>query len=288
MLRVNNQSCLVPEEFKDVVKVCYDSYDRTIEETSDFEPSARKWTSPDAWRYQNVKELDGNDYSGQLATYSGAGSIQILRERRNVTKLILRELKEGLWIKRGTRYISLDFTLYNANLNYFCIIKFNFEFPPTGGIISTGEYRTVKLLRYITKSDYALMGAEFIFASMVLYYFVEEVMEIKNNKLAYFTSFWNCLDVFVILVSMGTITFNIYKYIAVNTLLKGLLAQPEIYVDFAYLAWWSKMFQNFSGLCIFVAWIKVFKFISFNKTMSQLAGTITKVQILFLKNPRKF
>ena len=216
---------------------------------------------------------------GNLATYSGAGSIQILRERRNVTKLILRELKEGLWIKRGTRYISLDLTLYNANLNYFCIIKFNFEFPPTGGIISTGDYKTVKLLRYITKSDYALMGAEFVFAFMVLYYFVEEVMEIKNNKLAYFTSFWNCLDVFVILVSMGTIVFNIYKYIAVNTLLKGLLAQPEIYVDFAYLAWWSKMFQNFSGLCIFVAWIKVFKFISFNKTMSQLAGTITKVII---------
>ena len=64
MLRVNNQSCLVPEEFKDVVKVCYDNYDRTIEETSDFEPSTKKWTSADAWRYQNVKELDGNDYSG--------------------------------------------------------------------------------------------------------------------------------------------------------------------------------------------------------------------------------
>ena len=226
---------------------------------------------------------------GNLATYSGAGSIQILRERRNVTKLILRELKEGLWIKRGTRYISLDLTLYNANLNYFCIIKFNFEFPPTGGIISTGDYKTVKLLRYITKSDYALMGAEFVFAFMVLYYFVEEVMEIKNNKLAYFTSFWNCLDVFVILVSMGTIVFNIYKYIAVNTLLKGLLAQPEIYVDFAYLAWWSKMFQNFSGLCIFVAWIKVFKFISFNKTMSQLAGTITKViieEVSILEHPK--
>ena len=67
MLRVNNQSCLVPEEFKDVVKVCYDNYDRTIEETSDFEPSTKKWTSADAWRYQNVKELDGNDYSGILA-----------------------------------------------------------------------------------------------------------------------------------------------------------------------------------------------------------------------------
>ena len=223
------------------------------------------------WSYTNL---------GRLGVYSGAGSIQILKERRNVTKLIIRELKEGLWIKRGTRYVAVDFTLYNANLNYFCIVKLSFEFPPTGGIMSYGEYRTVKLLRYITKSDYALMGAEFIFAFMVIYYLVEEVMEIKSNKLSYFTSFWNCLDIFVILVSMASIMFNIYKYIAVNSLLKGLLAQPEIYVDFAHLAWWSKMFQNASGLCIFVAWIKIFKFISFNKTMSQLAGTITRVRLL--------
>ena len=61
-------------------------------------------------------------FIGLLATYSGAGSIQDLKGERKVTKLILRELKEGLWIKRGTRYVSVDFTLYNANINYFCVI----------------------------------------------------------------------------------------------------------------------------------------------------------------------
>ena len=55
--------------------------------------------------------------------FSGAGSIQTLSLRRNETKLILRELKEGLWITRGTRYVSVDFTLYNANINLFCVIK---------------------------------------------------------------------------------------------------------------------------------------------------------------------
>ena len=44
------------------------------------------------------------------------------------------------------------------------------------------------------------LGAEFVFAIMVMYYFVEEMMEIKENKLSYFISFWNNLDIFVILV----------------------------------------------------------------------------------------
>jgi hypothetical protein len=48
--------------------------------------------------------------------------------------------------------------------------------------------------------------------------------------------------------------------------------------DFTNLAFWNQMFQNFSGLTVFVSWIKIFKYISFNKTMSQLSGTLTQVK----------
>ena len=70
-----------------------------------------------------MKELEGNSHWGHQATYSGAGSIQTLREKKEDTLDIIKELREGLWIGRGTRYIALDFTLYNANINMFCVIK---------------------------------------------------------------------------------------------------------------------------------------------------------------------
>ena len=73
-----------------------------------------------------MKELEGNEHWGQQATYSGAGSVQNLRETRSDTLAIIKELKEGLWIGRGTRYVSVDFTLYNANVNFFCVIKYVF------------------------------------------------------------------------------------------------------------------------------------------------------------------
>ena len=34
----------------------------------------------------------------------------------------------------------------------------NFEFQPTGGILPDIRYGTVKLLRYVTPWEYALMG----------------------------------------------------------------------------------------------------------------------------------
>lgn len=39
----------------------------------------------------------------------------------------------------------------------------------------------------------------------------------------------------------------------------------------------SKTFQDLAALTVFVGWIKVFKYISFNKTMGTLSGTIQRV-----------
>jgi hypothetical protein len=77
-------------------------------------------------------------------------------------------------------------------------------------VIPSPFFGTVKLLRYITAGEYALMGAEIIFALFVIYYFIEEIIEMKVLRLEYFYSFWNWIDMFVILVSIATLVFNIF------------------------------------------------------------------------------
>ena len=57
----------------------------------------------------------------------------------------LQELREYLWIDRSTRVVMLDFTVYNANVNLFCVVKLTFEFPPTGGLQLYSTFRTVKV-----------------------------------------------------------------------------------------------------------------------------------------------
>ena len=76
-----------------------------------------------SWAYQTEENLNGVIHGGLIATYSGAGYVQDLHSVREETEMILKELKEGFWISRATRFASIDFTVYNANLNYFCIIK---------------------------------------------------------------------------------------------------------------------------------------------------------------------
>ncbi len=155
----------------------------------------------------------------------------------------------------------------------------NFEFPPTGGIQPYGSFGTVKLLRYITAWEYAILGSEIVFGIFLVYYVIEEILELRTMRLQYFLSFWNWLDQFVLLVSIATLSFNMYTTFRVSTLLKSLLAEPEKFADFSFLEKWSKTFQDAAALTIFAGCIKFFKYISFNKTMAQLSGTIKKVHI---------
>ena len=108
-----------------------------------------RYTHADAWRYQEPKEIAGVDYWGQYAVYGGGGAVQTLHTMKNTSLAILRELREGLWIDRATRLIIVDFTIYNANINMFCIVKLAFEIPPTGGLSTSTNFRTVKVQRAV-------------------------------------------------------------------------------------------------------------------------------------------
>jgi hypothetical protein len=87
----------------------------------------------------------------------------------------------------------------------------------------------------------------------------------------------NCLDIVIILLSCVCIVFNIYRQVEVDSLLDSLLVhQTSQYNDFTFLCYWQYQFNIIISITIFLAWIKVFKYISFNKTMTQLSETLAK------------
>ena len=51
------------------------------------------------------------------------------------------------------------------------------EFPTTGGALTSSQFRTVKLLRYVTSWDYFVLACECIFVVFLVYYTIEEILE---------------------------------------------------------------------------------------------------------------
>ena len=161
-----------------------------------------------SWVYQTAEELDGVEYWGLISTYGGGGFIQNLATVKSRSLTIIDEMMENLWIDRGTRVVFIDFTVYNANINLFCVIKsvlpathilhnvmnavcisvlaayrLVIEFPATGGALPSWNFRTVKLLRYVTTFDFFVLACEGIFALFIFYYIVEEILEVRMRHI---------------------------------------------------------------------------------------------------------
>ncbi|KAJ8014337.1 hypothetical protein DPEC_G00039190 [Dallia pectoralis] len=268
-IKVVNNSCNIAKDFRNEISGCYDVYNEKKEDGSNF-----GLVNGTAWQYHTEKEMKGSSYWGLLATYSGGGYYQDLNKTKEQSAAVLAEMMNNLWLDRGTRAVFIDFSTYNANINLFCVITLLTEFPATGGAISSYQIRTVKLIRYISSWDYFIMGCESVFCLFILYYIVEETLELRIHGFSYFSSIWNTLDVVVILLAVVAIIFNVFRTVKVDNLLDKLLEQPDIYADFGFLAFWQTQYNNMNAVNLFFAWIKIFKYISFNKTMTQLSSTL--------------
>ncbi|XP_031192915.1 polycystin-2 isoform X1 [Mastomys coucha] len=269
-LRVRNGSCSIPQDLRDEIKECYDVYSVSSEDRDPFGP--RNGT---AWIYTTEKELNGSSHWGIIASYSGAGYYLDLSRNREETAAQLAGLRRNFWLDRGTRAAFIDFSVYNANINLFCVVRLLVEFPATGGVVPSWQFQPVKLIHYVTAFDFFLAACEVIFCFFILYYVVEEILEIRIHRLSYFRSFWNCLDVVIVVLSVVAMVINIYQMSNAEGLLQFLEDQNS-FPNFEHVAYWQIQFNNIAAVMVFLVWIKLFKFINFNRTMSQLSTTMSR------------
>ncbi|CAK6958595.1 polycystin-2 [Scomber scombrus] len=270
-VKVHNDSCSIHEDLRDEVQDCYNMYTPTNEDTRSFGPK-----NGTAWVYTTENDMNGSSYSGQVSKYAGGGYYQDLSRTKEESAIQLQFLKDNLWLDRGTRAVFLDFSVYNGNINLFCIARLLVEFPATGGVVTSWQFQTVRLIRYVSSWDYFVGLCEVAFCLFILYYVVEEVLEIRIHRLHYFKSLWNCLDVLIVALSVVAIIMNITRTAMVGNFLKGLLENHTAHPSFESLANLQVQFNNVAAIIVFFSWIKLFKFINFNKTMSQLSSTMSR------------
>ncbi|XP_005932418.1 polycystin-2 isoform X2 [Haplochromis burtoni] len=270
-VKVHNETCSVHEDLRDEVQDCYNLYTLTNEDTAPFGPK-----NGTAWLYTPESEMNSSSYSGQVSKYGGGGYYQDLSRTKEESAIQLQVLKDHLWLDRGTRAVFLDFSVYNSNINLFCIARLLAEFPATGGVVTSWQFQTVRLIRYVSSWDYFVGMCEVAFCLFILYYVVEEVLEIRIHRLHYFKSLWNCLDVLIVTLSVVAIIMNITRTAMVGNLLRGLLENHTAHPSFEPLANLQVQFNNMAAVIVFFSWVKLFKFINFNKTMSQLSSTMSR------------
>lgn len=284
MLKVRNDSCEVHKDFRRAIHSCYNTY-------ADYLEDRESTRNDSAFEWKEIKSFAKNPLWGQISTYSGEGGFIVdLGLSKSAALAKIADLKQNLWIDRGTRVIFADFTTYNPNINLFVVTKLITEFPATGGVITSWQFRTLSLLE---TGKTAIIGYTcfVIFVIFIVYYSIEELLEIMTLGFTQYLkhSFWNWLDIMSLILSCFLVFFRIYRRYVVNKIFYGDESNAAIEIEtsasyanrmetyqFDTLGFWSQQFNNVLALLTFIVWVKIFKYISFNKTMSQLSSTLSR------------
>ncbi|KER24268.1 hypothetical protein T265_14455, partial [Opisthorchis viverrini] len=275
-VRVTSTPCDVLGVMNNVEYVCYPPYSASTEGKKPMQPQGGVIPNhtKNAWRYQTAGQLGSAAVAAQYGAYPGSGYVQDLSRSRNTSEEIIQELFEGRWIDEASRVLFLDFTIYNANINMFVIVKLIFELPVTGGVFVSSEFQPAKLVRYLTATDYFVMACEIMYLMFILYYIVEEILEIRKQGFHYFLGVWNILDIVVILLSIICAGFTIYctstAYEVMTNMLKDINAHPH----FDQLSYWYGHWVRATALCVFFVVIKIFKYVNFDRSLGQLTKTL--------------
>uniref|UniRef100_A0A8C8YSH4 Polycystin 2 like 2, transient receptor potential cation channel n=1 Tax=Prolemur simus TaxID=1328070 RepID=A0A8C8YSH4_PROSS len=263
-LKVRNNTCKVYSSFQSLMNECYGKYTSANEDLSDF--GLKHDTE---WKY-STSNTNSPWHWGFFGVYRKGGYIFTLSKSKSETKNKFIDLRLNSWITRGTRVIFIDFSLYNANVNLFCIIRLVAEFPATGGILTSWQFYSVKLLRYVSYYDYFIASCEITFCIFLFVFTTQEVKKIKEFKSAYFKSIWNWLELLLLLLCFVAVAFNTYCNIQIFLLLGHLLKSTEKYSDFYFLAYWHIYYNNIIAITIFFAWIKNMFLAIINDTYSEV------------------
>ncbi|RTG82257.1 uncharacterized protein DC041_0002670 [Schistosoma bovis] len=179
-LRVDPSQCDIPKQMRGVIEKCYPAYStkarftKSIQIQGNITPIYTK----NAWDFSDSHVTGATSYSAPYGYYDGSGYIQDLSRSNDETVAILNELFQGRWIDQSTRALFIDFTIYNANVNIFVIVKIIFEMPESGGLFGSTIVQPVRLFRYQTVTDYFVLVCEIVYLVFLAYYTIEEILEI--------------------------------------------------------------------------------------------------------------
>ena len=118
--------------------------------------------------------FDGNDYVG-------CGYIQdFTNSTSDFVSGMLKTLRNERWLDSLSRLVQVEFTVYNPALDHAVTAALGVEFPPTGGAISSGGFRTHKVNRYPYADAWGYVLCEFIVLFTTLYLCYRSLLNYKQ------------------------------------------------------------------------------------------------------------
>ncbi|NXH50699.1 PK1L2 protein, partial [Dicaeum eximium] len=281
-VRVKGDTCPISARLQHVVEECHAPYSLQTEDTSAY---GEHWNTSaldnssdlsSAWQYQSQSKLRGQPSWGKLAIYSGGGYVIHLGTDPKNAFRILQYLFNNVWLDTFTRAVFVEFTVYNANVNLFCIISLMFESNALGAFFTSAELQSVRLYPYTDSLHIFVVAAEVIYFLFLVYYMIVQGKLLKSLRWRYFHSKWNLLEMAIILISWSALSVFVKRTLLGTRDISYYQEHKEDSISFSETARADAVLGYLIAFLVLLSTVKLWHLLRLNPKLNMITSTLKR------------
>nr|XP_003462903.1 polycystic kidney disease protein 1-like 2 [Cavia porcellus] len=281
-VRVRDGSCLLAPQLRASLSGCRAPYSLDQEDRADY---GEDWnaSAPDsgdhfplAWRYQSQSQLRGYPTWGRLALYPGGGYVVPLGTERQSASRVLQYLFNHAWLDTRTRAVFVEFTVYNANVNLFCVVTLTLETSGLGTFSTHAALHSLRLLLLPDGWHPFVVAAELLYFVFLFYYMVVQGQRVRRQKWRYFRSKWNLLELAIILASWSALAVFVKRAVLAERDLQRYRKHRADGVSFSETAAADAALGYIIAFLVLLSTVKLWHLLRLNPKMNTITSALRR------------
>ncbi|XP_004690218.1 PREDICTED: polycystic kidney disease protein 1-like 2 [Condylura cristata] len=281
-VRVRGNSCPLAQQLQASLDGCHAPYSLDVEDLSDY---GEGWNASllntsnglsQAWQYQSQSQRRGYPIWGKLTVYRGGGYVVPLGTDRKSMSRILQYLFDNTWLDRLTRAVFVEFTVYNANVNLFCIITLTLETSALGTFFAHANLQSLRLYPFTDGWHPLLVAAEVVYFLFLLYYMIVQGKLMRKQKWCYFHSKWNLLELAIILASWSALAVFVKRAILAERDIQRYRDHREQVISFGETAAADAALGYIIAFLVLLSTVKLWHLLRLNPKMNMITSALCR------------
>uniref|UniRef100_A0A8C3A7N2 Polycystic kidney disease 1 like 2a n=1 Tax=Cyclopterus lumpus TaxID=8103 RepID=A0A8C3A7N2_CYCLU len=282
-VRVQPNSCHVAPSMQQSERDCHAPYSWELEDMGSYGPG---WSRSEGhntslnlqspWTYQSQHQLRAFPIWGSVKLYRGGGFVVDLGPDLHNSSRSVQYLYDNTWFDVYTQAVFVEFTVYNANVNLFCIVTLMLETTAIGAFQFRSELQSVRLYQSTGGLHIFVMASEAIYFLFIIYYMFVQGKMMKQQRWAYFKSKLNLLELAIIILSWSALSVFIKRTLLGQRDIEYYQNNKDQYASFHETAKADAVLGYLIAFLVLLATVKLWHLLRLNPKLHMITATLQR------------
>nr|XP_020031713.1 polycystic kidney disease protein 1-like 3 [Castor canadensis] len=228
------------------------------------------------WHYQNQESLGGSPIRGEFATYSGGGYAARLGRNSSTATRVLQHLHQTHWLDRCTKGLFVEFVVFNANVNLFCVVTLILESNSVGAFFTSVRLDSLNSLQTSGKGLAWPTASQVTQCLLICCYTFIQGCRIKQERWRFLTRKKNILDTSILLLSFSILGLDLRRRSLHEENLAQYRRDHERFISFYEAINVNSAVTHLVGFLVLLATVQLWDLLQHNPRLQVISKTLSK------------